>query len=155
MSITLSYTQAVELAELAVENVGADHVYRRALFLTTDVPQLGGNKFCAYFTPLGEPSCIVGHILHHLGVVMDSRSMENFTGIMVLIEQGFVVADHQTKLFLTELQNLQDVGTPWGKALERAKAHTEALTPELPQVPDAKFYASELLAAPMTLSVTA
>lgn len=130
--VTLDFNEAVELAKRAVAEKGEDYVYPKA--------EAG---WCINFdSDTSAPSCIVGHILAYKGMtyaqmlgrsaavndeaLLIDRVDYNNSGICTLVGDGLVRADTKTEHFLSELQQLQDSGTSWGKSLRSA---LEYITP--------------------------
>lgn len=131
--VTLDFNEAVELAKRAVAEKGEDYTYEQ-----------GAYGRCLNFNICtSAPSCIVGHILAYKGMtyaqmlgreaahndncMLANRVDYNNSGICTLIGDGLVeVADTKTEHFLSELQQLQDSGTSWGKSLRSA---LEYITP--------------------------
>lgn len=115
MTIHLSYDRAVELLGRAVTEKGADYVYEDAVN-------------CAYFGEHGEPRCIVGHVLHYVGVEpFDPDDVHNITSFGVLMEEGVVspvTADERAINLLVTAQVHQDRQVPWGESVENAKKET-------------------------------
>lgn len=138
MSIKISFSQALDLAQMAVADKGEDYIYQRPYFISTPIhPSIregGGTALCAYYDADGDPSCIVGHILHAMGVQLDPRHTANFSSVLELTMRRVISLDPKTKLFLTELQNHQDCGYSWGDALRFAQARAEQVHPVSPRL---------------------
>ncbi len=108
----LNLEDAVNLARRAVNEKGADYVYpdseRR--------PTIAGGKqpVCRYMVD-GKPSCIVGHIMVYIDhPVPEVREGCGATTVAAdYFEPGAIE-------FLTDLQEFQDRGKPWGFALDMA-----------------------------------
>lgn len=76
----------------------------------------------------GEPSCLVGHLLHRLGVTVEMLSDFDgwgycaVTAILDLRAQGLMEFDQRSELLLSLVQRKQDNGITWGAALEDSVA---------------------------------
>lgn len=136
--VTLNFDEAVTLAKRAIAEKGEDYVYSRTSLL-----------FCNNFNEEdGSPSCIVGHILSYKGMAWGAlrnrqdahneqagngvfQAIYNSAGVSTLVNDEVIALDSsKTEDFLSELQNLQDNGAPWGKALNAALAEVEDWGPE-------------------------
>lgn len=124
-----SFNVVAETLTALVEEKGADYVYER--------PADGSN--CAYTTPEGAPSCIVGHVIERLNPVafkkIAKNEWEGDTGedgaeyvypqdvnaksieLSYHVNLGF---DDKTWNLLEMAQHYQDAGKPWGQAVESA-----------------------------------
>lgn len=85
---------------------------------------------CVYFDDLGQPSCIIGHILPKLGISRQDLVFEkeddyygptevdlNYeTGAMELLPRLGIKLDTQAQDYLRLVQSQQDQGMPWGDA---------------------------------------
>lgn len=73
-----------------------------------------------------QPSCVAGTILYKLGVPKEEL-IENNTSSVDSFAEYFddAVAYPPAMDFLSMLQQHQDIGVPWGEALELAKTHLE------------------------------
>lgn len=87
----------------------------------------GDLGICTYVRN-GEPDCIVGRVLHRLGWTVEELESYDGDGLGTTITH---LMDHEVLevevepavyRFLDRLQSEQDCKTPWGKALEFAKA---------------------------------
>lgn len=90
---------------------------------------------CAYSTPAGEPSCIVGQVLHKYVPDMyqhvhktewdldEAQEVYGFNARSVRDLQGRFLEhyDKEAVNVLDKVQRKQDNGTPWGEAI----AHVE------------------------------
>ena len=76
----------------------------------------------------GEPSCIVGHAMHRLGVsTFDLREFDasGDSAIEDIIEANQDLFDRDDKLsmeLLIDAQNSQDQGLPWGLAVSQRRS---------------------------------
>lgn len=97
-----------------------DYVYER-------IGSVGGvGGMCAYFTPDGKPSCIVGHALAIEGLTLDEVGGENTASVETLDEHlqatgrwwGLTPGAVEV---LAVAQQSQDTGETWGEALRCAE----------------------------------
>lgn len=95
-----------------------DKVYAKDPSVTTGV-------VCAY-AHSSEPGCIIGWALHDLGWSLDDlRTLDlgEDTGIVDVIRTGEIPGidqgDDEVE-WLSEVQNYQDKGKPWGDAVAQA-----------------------------------
>lgn len=114
--VTLGYDEALFLLNRAVAERGADHVY--------DVPATPFEE-CVYFDIFGDPSCIVGHVLHYKGISAEDMREDNNNGIDLILAGAAkseieIRVDPLTRTLLTTVQESQDSQTPWGEALASA-----------------------------------
>lgn len=119
MSISISYEQARDLLELAVEERGADHIYKRRRNPGGQLAQ------CTYYGPDGTPDCIVGWVLNRLGLRYDYCQSYNGSGVEHLISHMEIKCDLKTACLLTAAQIYQDDGFTWGDALANAVEQTQ------------------------------
>lgn len=115
---TVSYQEVLAVANAVVEELGADYVYPDYM---NGCVYVKGNK----------PSCLVGHVLHRLGVDLISfASEESYDGglvnecaidtLWVTTEEYGVSFSPLAQGFLSDIQTDQDSGCTWGDAVERA-----------------------------------
>jgi hypothetical protein len=79
----------------------------------------GEDGQCSYFKPDGSPSCIVGHLLAVKGVTKADLDADNTgTGVADLPRCGIIKATPRTIKMLEDVQEAQDKGTRWGKAVK-------------------------------------
>ena len=123
MTVSISYQQAVDLLELAVEERGKDFTYIRA----GQTPDDKNSGYCAYYTENGSPSCIVGWVLNRLGITawQCQQAGVNESSVDELVTNEIIKIDFKTYALLMTAQALQDAITPWGKTLEIAKGVAE------------------------------
>jgi alkylhydroperoxidase/carboxymuconolactone decarboxylase family protein YurZ len=123
----LSYEDAVLGLKKALAVKGEDYVYERPTFELNDGITINA---CAYFTPEGQPSCIVGHVMADLGHTIDDLAETvtmagdhtfntGSTAGMVMDYLGYEI-DEKTRSLLSIAQDYQDSGNPWGHAVETA-----------------------------------
>lgn len=125
MTEKLTYAKALELAEQVVTERGADFVYCRngignCAYVPTTDPRYP-RPTSAAAEGAGITGCAVGEVLKRADLLTDEVAM-SFNGIAVLVANGFVPATSKAAVFLRQLQNRQDGGNTWGKALEAGKA---------------------------------
>lgn len=112
-------TKALDLLRQAVKG-REDFVYKRIGSLPSG---FGGH--CAYFTPDGEPSCLVGTALAVEGLTSDEADGENAGNVDALVEHlrcgDWEITEDATAVF-EEAQIAQDGGETWGTALHRAES---------------------------------
>lgn len=110
--IELTLNKAVEITNSLIEEFGEDYVY----------PPARVGAACTYVKD-EAPSCLVGHILHKVGVplgrlkVADVASYGTSEGadrlIGSLIEEGVVHLEPKAREFLVQVQANQDAGETW------------------------------------------
>jgi hypothetical protein len=112
--------RAVELLIDVVEQYGEDHVYER-------VPNTVDS--CRYEYS-GQPSCIVGHVLHRAGVPIDVLKSfdDNDDGVSANVLYEYLDVTEDAANVLGWAQGLQDSGHTWGRALDRAREAYETMT---------------------------
>lgn len=113
----LDKDQAINLMEKAIGEMGADHVYK-------PFPQMNElfnreEEVCLYFSPEGQPSCIVGHVFSYLGYGPNIL-IEGKTASAAIDTLG-IDADPDAVAILEATQSAQDIGKAWGVALADAK----------------------------------
>ena len=75
------------------------------------------------------PGCIVGNILNRAGVSLDDMPQDDGSHDLLsrLLNCDVIEIDdereREVRTFLGRAQELQDNGTPWGEAVEKAKEH--------------------------------
>lgn len=82
---------------------------------------------CTYFRK-GEndgyscPDCIIGHALHRLGVTIEDIKNNNIVSVRGLCRAylPLSLSDDRTLEWLAEVQDRQDLGMPWAKAVKKA-----------------------------------
>lgn len=123
--------EAYDLLEKQVKG-REDYVYEKPLvtYEYDEGPYEAETTDCAYSTPGGDPSCLVGHVLWD---VMDDeqwaevRSSEYDDGVEFIggigishLEPAECLFDGAAIAVLQVAQNMQDRGTRWGEALDAA-----------------------------------
>lgn len=122
MGIKITYNDALVLLARAVEEKGADYVY-----------DSGEEVDCVYFkkdeSEQWQPSCIVGHVLAYRGVEADTLvGLDiNDDSTYSLVQKKIIDVDHKTDVLLGEAQKHQDLGIPWGVAVEKARAAADSV----------------------------
>jgi hypothetical protein len=112
------------LREVAAER--PDYVYE------APEAQREGLLYCFYVHNDGEagvevPGCIVGHVLHRLGVPLDSLAQHEGKGAHVVAEEFLEIQGDLTRdaeFALCEAQGNQDTGRPWGESVAIALDRT-------------------------------
>lgn len=113
----LTFQRAVELAHEIVAGFGEDYKYPVA----HRVPETGSTIPTCVYVHEGEPSCLVGQILHRHGVSLDMLSQHEFEGAWTVAFQ-LASADDKARGFLLAAQTAQDRGQTWGEAVEHGLA---------------------------------
>ena len=113
MKTKITKTEAKRLMREIVAKKGADFVF---------------TSTCQYFHDNGRPACIVGHLLHALGVKRKDLATEGWDGGVCSLNEGNGVQEAVEHLFpntdpvvidaLQVAQSLQDRQYTWGQALE-------------------------------------
>lgn len=114
----ITFDMALEALNAAVDEKGDDYVYKEV------------GSICTY-AAFDEPSCIVGNVLHRLGVPiptlveMDQCSLGGAVitspkVLEVLEDSGFTL-DNDAVTLLYAAQTLQDDAVPWGVAVRAAR----------------------------------
>lgn len=122
--IKIDYNTAVSTANEIIAEAGPDHVYEMT------VTHGSTRLVCSYLEEdengmLTVPSCIVGRILHKLGVPASAMEPYN-TGATASQLLGTLSTDElltftpKASNFLSKLQLEQDSKEPWGDAMEMA-----------------------------------
>lgn len=79
---------------------------------------------CTYFDPAGQPNCVVGHVLHELGV--DADAIEALEGVpaqgLDWAALGVRNPGSKQSRWIACLQDEQDGGASWSDALAAAEA---------------------------------
>lgn len=82
---------------------------------------------CYYTHPDGSAGCIFGRALDVLGIDRPAwDTAENTYGIMMLLSELGIETDHQTLLFMAQVQERQDGEESWGQALGAAQTQYPA-----------------------------
>ncbi|WP_434439740.1 hypothetical protein [Lentzea sp. E54] len=114
----LTLERARQLAAEVVADKGADYVY---------MPPDGGVR-CSYSSS-GEPSCLVGHVIHGWNTRLFEELGAKHEGDEVdWLPEGWF--GPQVQVFLHCIQARQDDSEPWGDALEFALAMLDEPTDE-------------------------
>lgn len=77
---------------------------------------------CFYVHPDG-PGCLVGQVMHRLGVSLEEMSQHEGSGPYVFQRAGHI--SHFAADVLETAQSSQDEGDTWGDALSAAERHME------------------------------
>lgn len=115
----LTYDKTVELLDRAIAEKGEDYVYLPVTMIRDDDPE----TLCLYFNEDDTPGCIIGHVMHYLGVT-PTRGIEGVSGSVALKDLGIKV-DEPTAVLINNTQSKQDQGTPWGDAVSFGKYAAE------------------------------
>ena len=125
----LTYTEALELANAAVAEMGEGYIYINPMGeVAGDTPE---PIDCVYFDEItGLPSCIVGRVLAAKGITESNIGPHKGSYSTWVIEhlegKGIITVDSAAKDFLDRIQYDQDRGKPWGDAIADAvKKHDE------------------------------
>lgn len=111
--LTPTHDEVVEAIEAAVQAAGPDFTYR-------SLPGPDDTAKCWYVYG-GQPSCLVGQVLHRLGVsvemlsTLEDRSVR--AAVRVLADHGVLTLSSETIIALRVAQAKQDGGSSWGEAL--------------------------------------
>lgn len=115
--IELTYDSTLKGLNNLVALHGEDFIYQR---------HVGAAAECAYVHE-GNPDCIVGKLLHSLGVSIEQlaefdelRNSSAGEVLDILIQQGVITADEKAHALLRFVQSYQDSQEPWGKAVRLA-----------------------------------
>ena len=109
----LTLERAKQLAAEVVADMGAEYVY--------EPPVAGG--FCVYDHE-GQPSCLVGHIIHRHSMEMyDDVVRDHSTNDVAGLPLSWF--DGGARAFLGRAQHEQDNSAPWGQAVETALDYLE------------------------------
>ena len=106
MTRVLEYNEALSLLKAQIEKKGEDYIY-----------EADDNGSCRYFVD-DEPSCIVGHVFHDLGI--DSDFVEEFQVPKDAVDSEVLELSYEAAELLEAVQSKQDNGEPWGYALKAA-----------------------------------
>lgn len=129
MSMHLSYEDAVLGLKKALAVKGEDYVYEWPQFPLAANEGGGLKQRCAYFTPQGAPSCIVGHVMADLGHTVEDldapdglfeKTRNVGTGAIRALKHLGYTLDYRAVEVLANAQALQDLGRPWGRAVTDA-----------------------------------
>ena len=102
---------------------GEDFVY-----VIPNQEELGSHAACLYVHD-DKPSCLIGRVLHDLGMSLEDLSQYEGQDASMPAE-AFGVSEHVADA-LTTAQFVQDTGETWGDALaafERSLVHTEEMS---------------------------
>lgn len=113
----INLDQAIGLAEQVVQERGADYIY-----INPDGESSADGADCRNWDcDADQPSCVVGWILYRAGVPKEELIRANDEDVYVFknyLEDG---DDGKTFVFLSHLQNCQDMGETWGDSLEKSR----------------------------------
>lgn len=124
MPDALTYDDALALLRRAVEEKGADHVYRKRGPQLDDDGGFVSGSGCMYFDPEDHyvPACIIGHVFSYLGLGYHDlpHGCNNLAITGLINDRGMLVTDEYAQLLFEYAQDLQDLGRPWGQAVTEA-----------------------------------
>lgn len=113
----INLEQAISFAEEMIREKGADYIYVNP----DGVSSTDGADCCNWDRNTNQPSCIVGWILYRAGVP-EEKLIDHNTEAVYMFKEYLEGCDFGKVFeFLANLQNLQDQGETWGKALEKAR----------------------------------
>lgn len=138
----LTYEQAVQYLNEAVQLKGEDYIYQHHSRLDDEGNEIGPSCLYAHN---GKPDCIVGHVLAKAGVPIElmewSQATDESGGIQNpysydqaqsvlyrLHRDGLLYTGKATRKLLALAQSRQDQGSTWGQAVAlavRADEHEE------------------------------
>lgn len=108
----ITYGETVAVLRAIVNDHGFEHVYTP--------PGPGGQ--CVYVHD-GKPSCLVGHVLHRLGLALPPSEQGMSNGWLAVVsadkDHRYPFDDAAIKL-LAQVQARQDGGMPWGLVVREA-----------------------------------
>lgn len=122
MTIDLSVENVAKALREAVEEKGADYCYINEAGEVANLENAIETQ-CQY-VHTDKPGCIVGNVLHRLGVPLDilsryeTRPAKNV--VESLYEQGILEFERKALDMLRYAQSYQDNGNSWGDAEVRA-----------------------------------
>lgn len=115
-----------ELARKAVESKPEGYIYTRL-----DGTQADRYKGCFNWEHNSEgeivPGCIVGTILHLGGINLETITNDGGWEDSIRELEGVATFDRWAERFFERAQGLQDIGTPWSKAVIEATEYTNRL----------------------------
>lgn len=109
----VGYAEVLSILESVVAS-NPERVYEKR-------PNPNGTYGC-YYSWKGQPDCIVGHVLTHLGVDPEEMHWGGYFGEVAgyLEAEDRISFDRDAHELLSSVQGLQDIGSPWGAALAGA-----------------------------------
>ncbi len=109
----ITYEQVLAVANEVVAEFGPDYVYKR--------PPTDDGSYCRYVWE-DEPSCLVGQIMHRLGVHLAWMAEREGDSASYLVDAAFgEEVEPDVRTFLNSIQLSQDLRVPWGVAVARAE----------------------------------
>jgi hypothetical protein len=111
----INLERVVETATEVVGERGENYIYEKPI-------NAFGTPVCVYVYE-SQPSCLVGHILHRLGVPLETlgegdRLSFSASDVCMDLLAGTSFYDTEISAFLDSLQSEQDTGHTWGEALQ-------------------------------------
>lgn len=119
------YMQILEIIREIVEEVGPDFVYEKRPTPPNYTSRMH-SEVCLYIYE-NRPDCIVGKILHRLGVsIEDLQRMEGQSPVALrkYVDSESIGIDFSMTDSLSNIQACQDRGTPYGEVLDFAVSLT-------------------------------
>ena len=91
-----------------------DYIYAAPPNIATLAP-----RFMCYYVHKDEPGCLIGHVLHKLGIPLEQLKALEHQGAGKVADQCLEGISYETRRFLTNAQGAQDEGMTWGAALNQ------------------------------------
>ena len=122
MTVTIDAELAINTLREVVAEKGPDYIYE------DEMGRAGAAAHCVNFYQDGSPACIAGHVYQRWldqGILAPKQRerMYRRDGVGEVFESLELTDDEYEGVVrvLTEAQESQDVGEPWGVALRRAE----------------------------------
>lgn len=107
--------------EKAITLKGEDYVYSNPAYPNLTHVESVCNYVHGFGTENAEPGCIVGHVLHNLGMELEElHGMEGMPSNSLDLDSISLYLTSKASSLLRGVQILQDKGLPWGTALGEA-----------------------------------
>jgi hypothetical protein len=127
----LDFEKAQQLVNEAIAEKGENYVYEKegnSCHYVHGVTRAWDSCKEDYVSAFDDATtgCLVGHALKLGGVPLEvmGKGMHNDSDAQSLLKKlestGFITAMDKVRWYLTNLQQSQDLGTPWGRAAEAA-----------------------------------
>lgn len=137
----LDFEKAQQLVNEAIAEKGEDYVYEKegnSCHYVHGITKAWDSLQEDYVSAFDDATtgCLVGHALKLGGVPLEAmgaghRNDSDANNLLSKLEQtGFITVVDKVRWYLNNLQQSQDLGTPWGKAAEAA-ARGKVLEPAL------------------------
>lgn len=112
MSVTaLTYERVNSILDQILAEFGEDYVYVKP-------NALDGCRYVHGVYPLEQPGCIIGQLLHQLGVPLDALTRHEGKAADVVVKKLFPETDWLVARYLSIIQEEQDSHETWGRAVE-------------------------------------